>query len=127
MNIGMPDNIEGMPSMLFLPLQNEYLNVTLCWIRESTKGVYPLYFPLSRSLFNAPMYSRPKLSIMKTTTFFFLNANAGLGLCIGVNIAAISFSLLKYDGVTNTFLPIVRINEKGVFKTSAASMGRSTY
>ena len=29
--------------------------------------------------------------------------------------------------MTNTFLPMVRINEKGVFKTSAASSGRSTY
>jgi hypothetical protein len=43
-NMGMPDNIEGIPSMLLRPLQNEYLKVTLCEMSESTNGVYALYF-----------------------------------------------------------------------------------
>ena len=38
-NIGIPDNTEGIPSILFIPLENEYLKVSPSAINESRKGI----------------------------------------------------------------------------------------
>ena len=88
-----------------------------------------MYCPFSSVLFRAPMYSRPKLSTMSTTTFFFIVAVVSIvaTVCMGLYTASSSAGLLKYSGTMKTSLPMVLYRAKGVFSTNAASVGRAIY
>ena len=69
--IGMPDSTDGIASIEMRPLAKVYSKVRLLVSSESMKGIYPLYFPPSKSGFRLPIYSLPILSTIITTTFFF--------------------------------------------------------
>jgi hypothetical protein len=70
---GTEASTEGIASIDFFPLAIDTSNVRLTLIRESIKGVYPSYFPPSRSLLRDPIYSLAKLSMIIMTTLSYVN------------------------------------------------------
>ena len=88
--MGMPESTEGMASMLLRPLANDVSNTSERLMSESMKGAQSCIPSVPG--FMASMYSDPKLSSIRTTTFMGRKAAVESGKITGEYIDSSSSS-----------------------------------